>query len=347
MLQNKIRIGIIGGGWVTEHRHLPVLARHPLVEIAYIVGRDQKRVEYLQKKFSIPKAYGGSAQSFPHAMDECDAVVIGADPSAHYSLVKFALEQGKHVLVEKPFTLSVHESEELVALARLRGLKLAVVHNFQFSFSARALERDILRGRLGIIRSIEAVQLSNPKRRLPSWYETLPWGLFFDESPHLLYLLGKFGGPLSLQSALVHREEQRETPQLVQAAFLGREGLPLTMSMNFNASVSEWFLMVHGEKEIGVLDVFRDIYFALPNDGRHSPGQILRTTLLGFWGHCKGVARSGIQVLGGTYFCGNESVVDLFVRAISENTSLGAIDAQEGVVINTLQSAIIEKATFY
>ncbi|MBP6975239.1 MAG: Gfo/Idh/MocA family oxidoreductase [Candidatus Moranbacteria bacterium] len=348
MLQKqKVRVGIIGGGWVTEHRHLPVLARHASVEITSLVGRDRKRVESLQKKFSIQDSFVGAAQDFPQGMDACEAVVIGADPSAHASLIRFALEQGKHVLVEKPFTLSVHESEELVDLARARGLKLAVVHNFQFSSSARELERDILQGNIGTIRSVEAVQLSNPKRRLPSWYESLPWGLFFDESPHLLYLLERFGGPLAFQSAAVHREEGRETPQLVDAFFLGKGGMPITLHMNFNASVSEWFLIVHGEKRVGVLDIFRDIYFSLPNDGRHAPQQILRTSSGAFFGHLKGVFRSGIQVLRGTYFCGNESVMDIFFRSILENSSLGSISAEKGVSVNRLQSEIINRASLY
>ncbi len=348
MLQKqKVRVGIIGGGWVTEHRHLPVLARHASVEITHIVGRDRKRVELLRKKFSIQDSFVGVAQDFPQAIDACDAVVIGADPFAHASLIRFALEKGKHVLVEKPFTLSVHESEELVVLARARGLKLAVVHNFQFSSSTRGLEQDIFRGHIGTIRSVEAVQLSNPRRRLPSWYESLPWGLFSDESPHLLYLLEKFGGPLAFQSSIVHREEGRETPQLVDAFFLGKGGIPLTLHMNFHASVSEWFLIVHGEKRVGVLDIFRDIYFSLPNDGKHSPRQILRTSSGAFFGHMKGVFQSGIQVLRGRYFCGNESVIDIFLEAILENASLGSIGADRGVLVNRLQSEIMSRSSFY
>lgn len=341
-------MGIIGGGWVTEHRHLPVLARHPLVELSYIVGCNQNQIESLRRKFAIPVSCVGLAQDFPREMDMCDAVVVGADPSAHASLVRCALEKGKHVLVEKPFTLSVRDSEELVVLAQARGLKLAVIHNFQFSSSARELEKDILQGgSFGVLRSLEAIQLSNPRRRLPTWYESLPWGLFFDESPHLLYLLEKFGGPLSFRSAAVHREKGRETPQLVDAFFLGKNDIPLTLHMNFNASVSEWFLIVHGEKRVGVLDIFRDIYFSLPNDERHSPLQILRTSSVAFSGHLKGVLRSGTQVLQGTYFCGNESVMDIFFKAVLEDSSLGGISADRGVFVSRLQSEIIEKSSVY
>ena len=345
--RKKIRVGIIGGGWVTEHRHLPVLARHASVEITSLIGRDRDRVESLRKKFSIPHSFVGAAQDVPGGMDTCEAVVIGADPSAHASLVRFALEQGKHVLVEKPFTLSAHESEELVALAKSRDLKLAVVHNFQFSSSACELEQDISQGNIGTIRSLEAVQLSNPKRRLPSWYESLPWGLFFDESPHLLYLLEKFGGPLAFRSAAVHHEEGRETPQLVDAFFLGKGHIPMTLHMNFNASVSEWFLIIHGERRVGVLDIFRDIYFSLPNDGRHSPQQILRTSSGAFLGHLRGVFRSGTQVLRGTYFCGNESVMNIFFRSILEDSPLGSISAEKGVRVNRLQSEIISGSSLY
>ena len=61
---------------------------------------------------------------------DIDAVVIATPVFAHYTLAKKALENGKHVLVEKPMTASVAEAEELIALAESKGLLLMVDHTF-------------------------------------------------------------------------------------------------------------------------------------------------------------------------------------------------------------------------
>jgi scyllo-inositol 2-dehydrogenase (NADP+) len=344
----KVRVGIVGGGWVTENRHLPALATHPNCELSVIVGQDESRIEKLKRRFHIPSSFIGDAAQDTSWLQWCDAVVIGTEPFSHYPLVKHCLEHGKHVLVEKPFTVSLEESKELVLLAQTKKLKLAVVHNFQFSASAKALEKDIYEHKIGTLRSLEAVQYSNPRRRLPSWYESLPWGLFFDESPHLLYLLEKFGEEIKLQSASAFRSrEGKNTPDLVSALFTTRNNIPASLHLNFRASVSEWFLIVNGDKRVGILDIFRDTYFSLPNDGRHLPLDILRTSKEAFFGHMFGVLRSGIKVLRGSYLCGNEDVVDSFLRSIILDESLKEISGNHGVRINTLQFEIMNKASLF
>src|SRR5690606_10816886 len=62
-----------------------------------------------------------------------DAVTIAASTSEHYSLAKFFLENGVHVLVEKPMTRTSAEAAELTALAEQRGLKLQVGHVERFN----------------------------------------------------------------------------------------------------------------------------------------------------------------------------------------------------------------------
>lgn len=342
--EEKVKMAIIGGGWVTEHRHLPALSGNTRVTISALMSKDKQRALFLQKKFSIPKIFS-TEDSLKVALSQCEAVMIGTDPFSHFALAKEVLALGKHVLMEKPLTLTPQESAELVRLARERGVKFAVVHNFQFSRSAKALDRDVGGDVLGNILSLEAIQYSNEKRRLPEWYDRLPWGLFYDESPHLLYLLEKYGGKQSLLQAMVLFDSAKATPHLVGAVFRGKEGLPATLHMDFRAALSEWFLIVHGEKRTGILDIFRDTYFSLPNDGRHLPWQILRTSLSVLFGHMRGTVMSGLRVFSGRYLCGNEQVVDTFVDAILHEAPLGSIDALAGNHINDLQYEIMTRAS--
>lgn len=78
-----------------------------------------------------------------------EAVVVATPAATHYDLVRQALLNGKSVLVEKPLTRTVTESEELVALAKERGLVLMVGHTFLYNEAVNTLKRYIQEGELG------------------------------------------------------------------------------------------------------------------------------------------------------------------------------------------------------
>ena len=82
------------------------------------------------------------------AMD-IDAVAIITPVSYHYELAKKALENGKHVFVEKPFTATSAEAEELIQLAERRGLQIMVDHTFLFTGVVRKIKQLIDDGTLG------------------------------------------------------------------------------------------------------------------------------------------------------------------------------------------------------
>ena len=163
------------------------------------------------------------------------------------------------MLTEKPFTMTVEEGEELVALAREQGRVLAVVHNFQFARSVLRLRRWMEQGRIGQLRAVWAIQLSNPARRLPTWFDELPFGLFYDESPHLIYMTRALaGGDLEPVSVTVHPSTRGLENTLAQIDAQMRSGeVPVSIQMNFEAPVSEWHVAAIGDRGIGTVDLFR------------------------------------------------------------------------------------------
>jgi predicted dehydrogenase len=77
---------------------------------------------------------------------ELDAVVLATPLSTHYALAKRALEQGKHVLVEKPMTRTAAEAEELMELADSQGLVLMVDHTFIYTGAVRRMKELLTTG---------------------------------------------------------------------------------------------------------------------------------------------------------------------------------------------------------
>ncbi len=80
---------------------------------------------------------------------DVDAVAIVSPVWTHYELTKAALQNGKHVFVEKPFTSTAAEGEELVNLAQQKNLKIMVDHTFLFSGAVKRIAQLIDEGALG------------------------------------------------------------------------------------------------------------------------------------------------------------------------------------------------------
>ncbi|MGI9394237.1 MAG: Gfo/Idh/MocA family protein, partial [Boseongicola sp.] len=153
-----LRVAAIGLGWVTQNRHLPVMARQKSIEVVGVIDRHPGRAAQVADRLKLPRhAEATSLRDVPW-IDEVDAITIGTAPFSHFALISEALELGKHVLTEKPFTMSRNESDELITRRDAAGRTLAIVHNFQFASSTSKLLADLSRGRLGEVASIQAVQ---------------------------------------------------------------------------------------------------------------------------------------------------------------------------------------------
>ena len=264
----RLRAAAVGLGWVSLHRHLPVMLRDAAFDVVGVIDRRAGHAAAVASQLGVRRHRAAERLSEVPWLDEIDAVVIGAAPTAHAPLIREALSLGKHVLTEKPFVMTPAEGEALVALARERRRILAVVHNFQFARSTRRLMAELRAGRYGALRFVHARQLGNPLRRLPAWYDELPLGLFYDESPHMFYLLRALApAPLRLLSADVHPSTcGKRTPAWISARYAaGPQGIPVRLDMAFEAPLSEWHVSLGGERRFGDLDVFRDIYLGLPN----------------------------------------------------------------------------------
>jgi len=315
-----LRAAAVGLGWVCCQRHLPIMDRSTAYDVAGVIDRHPGRA----REVAQCRGYKNFAETDRLAdvdwLADVDVVVVGAAPMAHYDLVSQALALGKHVLTEKPFAMAVGEGEALADKARCLGLGLGIVHNFQFARSTRRLLDDMADGLIGELRSVEGVQLGNPRRRLPTWYEQLPLGLFYDESPHLLYLVHKIvGDDLTLLRADCFADRQGQTtPALIDILYRAQgQNIPVTVRCNFDSPVSEWYLLVHGDRALGIVDLFRDIYVRLPNDEAHTAATILRTSVNATWQHWSQHVPSGIGLMRGDLFYGTDEVFARFADGIA------------------------------
>lgn len=114
-----MRLGIVGTGKIV-HTALEIIQDQ--VQIDAIYGRDEQKVTALQKQYQIPKGY--TDYSFFLNDPSIDTVYIGLINSLHASFAKEALLAGKHVILEKPFTITYQQAKELVDLAKKQHVYL-------------------------------------------------------------------------------------------------------------------------------------------------------------------------------------------------------------------------------
>ncbi len=332
---------------MTLHRHLPALRRTLGIEVVGLVDRRPGHAKSFARRLGIAHHHEGDSLRAIPWLGEIDAFSIGTAPASHAALIHEGLELGRHVITEKPFAMHPAEGEALVALARERRRTLAVVHNFQFSRSVGALLADVRSGRYGEIRFVSALQLGNPERRLPAWYEELPLGLFYDESPHMFYLLRALApAPLDFLRAEIHPGTSgKRTPAWISAHYAaGRRRIPVKLNMGFEAPLSEWHVSVAGEHFLGDIDVFRDIYVRVPNDAAHTSWPVLRTSLVATWSHWTQHLLSGPGHLAGTLLYGNDEVFRRFAAAARASAEPDAIGPEDALAVLRMQHEIIERA---
>lgn len=91
---------------------------------------------------------------------EIDAVVIATPVFTHFSLAKKALENGKHVLLEKPMTSTIKEAEELMNLAKQKGLLLMVDHTFLYTGAVMKMKQLITEKTIGEIQYFDSSRIN-------------------------------------------------------------------------------------------------------------------------------------------------------------------------------------------
>jgi predicted dehydrogenase len=141
-----IRVGIIGYGYWG-----PQIARnfHSTEDCEIAVICDKSPAAQRRIKRAYPDVHTTCDVSEVLRSPHIDAVAVITPVWTHFELAKTALENGKHVFVEKPFTSTVAQAEELIELAARKNLTIMVDHTFLFTGAVRKMRQLIDDGTLG------------------------------------------------------------------------------------------------------------------------------------------------------------------------------------------------------
>jgi predicted dehydrogenase len=144
----KLKTAIIGTGFMGKV-HAEGIRRLGNVEIAAVAASSDQKARAFADSIGVERATGDYKTLLADA--SLDAVHVLTPNALHYSMCKAALEAGKHVLCEKPFTMTSAEARELVSLAAAKGLANALEHNLRYYPVVQQIRCMIEAGDLGEI----------------------------------------------------------------------------------------------------------------------------------------------------------------------------------------------------
>lgn len=204
----KIRIGIICPSEIAFRRFLPSLAEDKNFTYVGVAIADKSEwngdvadeviSNELKKAERFAETYGGNVYTSYKALitsNDIDAIYLPLPPALHYQWAKLALEEGKHVFVEKPSTISYETSKELTTLAKEKKLALHENYMFQYHSQITEIKEMIENGEIGKVHSYHA-KFGFPMRAVNDfrYNKVLGGGALLDAGGYVIKLATKLLG---------------------------------------------------------------------------------------------------------------------------------------------------------
>jgi predicted dehydrogenase len=337
----KIKTALLSYGMSGKVFHAPFIEFHDGFELA---GSWERSKKLIQQDYQNVKSYETLEELL---QDDIDLVIVNTPVETHFEYAKKVLLAGKHAVVEKAFTTTVAEAQELDNLAKEKGLKLSVFQNRRWDSDFKTVQKVVSDKVLGELVEAEFhFDRHNPLLSVKGHKETANSGagILKDLGPHLIdQALYLFGMPIAVFADIrVTREHSLVDDWIdvllyyhdfrvrLKAGFFVREALPAYVVHGKKGS----FLKARGDVQEDELKLGKK-----PNGttwGKEAPGYegLLHTVI------DDKVIKEKIPTLHGDYYDFFEGVY----QSIS-NDAKEPVTAKEGVQVMQIIEAAIESNT--
>lgn len=250
----QLRIGLVGAARIAPHGIIDPVRAEPRSTLVAVAARDAGRAAAFAATHDIARSCGDYAALF--ADPDIDLVYIATPPANHAELAIQAIEAGKHVLVEKPFSLTSAEASDVLAVARRKGLRVVeAMHAIHHPLFRRVADL-VSGGAIGPVREVAArfdITLDNPDDF--RWHARLGGGSLMDLGVYPLALVRRLHGEDFVvdQATAVLRGD---TDEAFEAHLTYADGVTARVSASFVAPFAA-DLRIVGER--GMIAVFNPI----------------------------------------------------------------------------------------
>ncbi|KVR32009.1 oxidoreductase [Burkholderia ubonensis] len=212
-MSSLLRIGLMGFGFAGATFHAPVIAASGRTQVAAIATGQPDRA-----RAAYPDARIVADLDALLALDDIECVVIATPNDTHFPLARQVLDAGRHVVVDKPVTLTSDEALALARLANARSRVFAPFHNRRWDGDFLTVRRIVESGELGRITYVTShFDRFRPQVRV-RWREEAArgGGLLLDLGPHLIdQALALFGLPDTVSATVKTRRDNGSAPDFV------------------------------------------------------------------------------------------------------------------------------------
>jgi UDP-N-acetylglucosamine 3-dehydrogenase len=256
----KMNVAVIGAGYwgkkiVCEYSQLA--KSNSKVNLSAVCDLSKENLQFCNENYLIP--YVCSSLEEVLSNREIDAVNICTPSETHFKISKVALEAGKHVLVEKPMSLTSSEAYELYDLARAKGLVLSVGHIYRFNNAVKKVRRLIKDGFFGDLYYLKlrwTTLCPSPEGR----------DILTDLAPHpfdiINFLLNDWPSRLSCKAKTYRRKELEEVAYCI-AEFDNGVMAHIELSWLLPGKIRE--VNVMGSERSAKIDCLRQVIEAFEN----------------------------------------------------------------------------------
>jgi predicted dehydrogenase len=203
-----IRVALIGYGYASRTFHAPLIRATAGLSLAVVGSSDAAKVHA-----DLPEVAVAATPREAIAQD-IDLVVIATPNDTHALIAGAALAAGKHVVVDKPFTVTLAEARHVVRLAEQAGRLVSVFQNRRWDADFLAAQKLVHAGRLGRVVHYEShIDRFRPQVRA-RWREQsgAGAGLWYDLGPHLVdQALVLFGRPSTVSATFARQRDSAQT----------------------------------------------------------------------------------------------------------------------------------------
>lgn len=210
-VETKIKSGLLAYGMSGKVFHAPFLEAHPGFELTAVVERHQKKA-----KADYPDIRSFDSIDDFMKLSDVDLVVINTPNNLHFEHARLALENGKHVLVEKPVCTTVEELGLLFQLADRAGKQVLFYQNRRWDSDFQSCVAVLQSGEIGKLHEMH-LRFDRFKAGIsPKTFKEIPIagsGIQYDLGPHILdQALSLFGKPLKYYKRLIKVRPVTEVP---------------------------------------------------------------------------------------------------------------------------------------
>ena len=244
-MQKKINTGIASFGLSGRVFHAPFLEAHPGFELKGIVERHQNNS---RKEYADTQLY----RSFEELLtnDKIDLIVVNTPVQTHFEYTQMALKAGKHVIVEKPFTVTAQEAEILCQLANEKNAKAIVYQNRRYDGDFFAIKKMVDSKQLGILKEVEMrFDRYRPEKSSKQHKEApIPGaGILHDIGSHLLdQALVLFGKPQAIFADIAVLRLDGEANDYFEMVLMYQNGLRVRLKSTVFALGKTYEYVLHG-----------------------------------------------------------------------------------------------------